>query len=97
MLQSRLGTRTKTSQTRTVAVYPPLYQGVTFPEMIDVILLRFRFDRPFRNQFSELAPRPQHYVQKNPSNGIQNLRIREVLHYVQRNFLKRNLYQTGLE
>ena len=69
MLHSRLGTRTKTSQTRAVAVYPPLYQGVTFPKMIDVILLRFRFDRPFRNQFSELAPRPQHYVQKIPSNG----------------------------
>ena len=79
MLQSRLGTRTKTSQTRVVAVYLPLYQAVTFPEMIDGILLRFRFDRPFerpfRNQFSELTPRPQHSVQKIPSNGMQNLAI----------------------
>ena len=45
--------------------------------MIDEISLRFRFDRPFkrlfRNQFSELAPRPQHSVQKIPSNGMQNL------------------------
>ena len=29
MLQSRLGTRTKTSETRVVAVYLPLYQAVT--------------------------------------------------------------------
>ena len=68
MLRSRLGTRTKTSQTRAVAVYLPLYQAVSFTEMIDGILLRFRFDRPFerpfRNQFSELAPRPQHSIQK---------------------------------
>ena len=69
MLQNRLGTRTKTSQTR-------LFFCVV-PKMIDGISLRFRFDRPFdrpfRNQFSELAPRPQHSVQKIPSNGMQNL------------------------
>ena len=73
----------KTSQTRVffcvVAVYLPLYQAVTFPKMIDGISLRFRFDRPFerpfRNQFSELAPRSQHSVQKIPSNGMQNLPI----------------------
>ena len=45
--------------------------------MIDGISLRFRFDRPFerpfRNQSSELAPRPQHSVQIIPSNGMQNL------------------------
>ena len=83
MLQNRLGTRTKTSQTRVFSVVAvhlllvPLYQAVTFPKMIDGISLRFRFDRPFerpfRNQFSELAPRPQHSVQKIPSNGMQNL------------------------
>ena len=80
MLQNRLGTRTKTSQTRVFcvfAVYLPLYQAVNFPKMIDGISLRFRFDRPFerpfRNQFSELAPGPQHSVQKIPSNGMQNL------------------------
>ena len=80
MLQNRLGTRTKTSQTRVfcvVALYLPLYQAVTFPKMIYLISLRFRFDRPFerpfRSQFSELAPRPQHSVQKIPSNGMQNL------------------------
>ena len=47
--------------------------------MIDGISLRFRFDRPFerpfRNQFSELAPRLQHSVQKIPSNGMQNLPV----------------------
>ena len=47
--------------------------------MIDGISPRFRFDRPFerpfRNRFSELAPRPQHSVQKIPSNGMQNLPI----------------------
>ena len=82
MLQNRLGTRTKTSQTRVFcafAVYLPLYQAVNFPKMIDRISLRFRFDRPFerpfRNQFSELAPGPQHSVQKIPSNGMQNLPI----------------------
>ena len=82
MLQNRLGTRTKTSQTRVFcvfAVYLPLYQAVNFPKMIDGISLRFRFDRPFeqpfRNQFSELAPGPQHSVQKIPSNGMQNLPI----------------------
>ena len=62
---------------RADAVNPPLYHAVTFPEMIDGISLRFRFDRPFqrlfRNQFLELAPRPQHSVQKIPSNGMQNL------------------------
>ena len=80
MLQNRLGTRTKTSQTRVFcvfAVYLSLYQAVNFPKMIDGISLRFRFDRPFerpfRNQFSELAPGPQHSVQKIPSNGMQNL------------------------
>ena len=82
MLQNRLGTRTKTSQTRVFcvfAIYLPLYQAVNFPKMIDGISLRFRFDRPFerpfRNQFSELAPGPQHSVQKIPSNGMQNLPI----------------------
>ena len=72
MLQSRK--KTKTRQTRAVAVYLPLYQAVTFPEMIDRSSLRFCFDQPlFQNEFSELAPRPQHSVQKTPQNGMQNL------------------------
>ena len=83
MLQSRLGKRTKTSQTRAVAFYLPLYRAVIIPKMIDGISLRFRFDRPFerpfRNQFSELAPRPPHSVQKIPSNGMQNLPIQNIL------------------
>ena len=85
MLQNRLVTRTKTSQTRdfcVVTLYLPLYQAVTFPKMIDGISLRFRFDRPFerpfRNQFSELAPRPQHSVQKIPSNGMQTSPVSDV-------------------
>ena len=81
MLQNRLGTRTKTNQTRVfcaLAVYLHHCTRLwTVPKMIDGISLRFRFDRPFerpfRNQFSELAPRPQHSVQKIPSNGMQNL------------------------
>ena len=85
MLQNRLGTRTKTSQTRVFLCFRslsvPLYQAVNFPKMIDGISLRFRFDRPFerpfRNQFSELPPGPQHSVQKIPSNGMQNLPTRE--------------------
>ena len=40
MLQSRLGTRTKTSQNKGCRRW---FQAVTFPEMIDGTLLRFRF------------------------------------------------------
>ena len=73
------GNKNKNEPNKSILCCRSLSTTVSFPKMIDGISLRFCFDlsfeRLFRNQFSELATRPQHSVQKLPSDGMQNLRI----------------------